>query len=187
MKSFRYIPLVALPLVFAAACAVDPMVVPAQQSPAANQTVGTTGPVVREELIAECNHVGAPTATVSYPDGWTARLAQTSRAGSAGDELLGGRSTPASIVDRDAQPITQPWPTYPDRAVIAQREGLCYAMMDVTTDGRPENILTACSSADFNAPTYQAATQMRFEPLRTNGTLARRINVVYPMEYCLQD
>ena len=163
------------------------MVVPAQQPTATYPTAGTTTPVVREELIGECNHVGAPAATVSYPDGWNARLAQTSRAGSAGDELLGGRSTPASIVDRDAQPITQPWPTYPERAVTAQREGLCYAMMDVTTDGRPENILTACSSADFNAPSYQAATQMRFEPLSTNGSLARRINVVYPLKYCLED
>lgn len=166
-----------------AACATNP---PRVYGPAP-QTAGTaTAPSVSlEGKIAECGHSGAAPARVAYPEGWQARLNEVAQQSMSNDELLGGPVT-TEVVERDAQPLSPPVPTYPGTAATAGREGLCYALMDVSQSGTPEEILTACSSPEFNAPTFNAVSNVRFSTKTVNGRPVRRLNVVYPIQYCLQ-
>jgi outer membrane biosynthesis protein TonB len=171
--------------IFLAACAVDPAT---QMPPRASQPApDLSRPVaVQPGQIAQCNHAGAPSGEVQYPDGWQARLqAGASPGGGGDDELLGGLTAgPAEVEARDAQPVRPPRPAYPVAAGNAAREAQCYALLDVETDGEPADILTACSSPEFNATTYQAVSGMRFSPPRRDGRAVRLVNVVYPVTYC---
>lgn len=162
-------------------CAVNP---PAVYGPGPNAAGTSSTTVVTDGLIAECGHPGAPSATVAYPGGWQTRLSEVAQKSTSNDELLGGPVT-TEVVDRDAQPSTRPVPMYPASAASAGREAMCYAMMDVNSSGAPEEILTACSSPEFNAATFNAMQAVRFSPKMVDGRAVRRLNVVYPVQYCL--
>ncbi|MGB3626497.1 MAG: energy transducer TonB [Henriciella sp.] len=166
---------------FVSACAVNPPPVYGP-GPAATGTASTT--VVRDGMIAECGHPGAPSADVVYPEGWQTRLSEVAQKSASSGELLGGPVT-TEVVDRDAQPIERPVPAYPAAAGSAGREAMCYAMMDVNTSGAPEEILTACSSPEFNSATFNAMQSARFSPKVVDGRNVRRLNVVYPVQYCV--
>ncbi|MCZ4296766.1 energy transducer TonB [Henriciella marina] len=185
MRFFHPLP-GALLLAGLAACAVDPY------APAPIDQRGVNAPVgqemgVQPGQIAACGHAGAPVADLRYPDGWQARLSQgpTMSSGGGGDELLGGVSEPDAVVGTDVLPIVPPQPVYPASALDAGQEGRCEILMDVSPAGAPQNILTACSAPQFNAPTYQAATGLRFDPPREGGRSVRLVNVVYPISYCM--
>lgn len=181
MKSLSLAALAAGGLVLAS-CATNPPVVygPGPQ--------GTDLPVpaapVSEGMIAACGHPGAKEAQVVYPDGWQVRLAEVAEKGRSNDELMGGPVT-SEVVDRDAQPVQRPVPSHPASAATRGREAQCYAMFDVNTEGRPEEVLTACSSPEFSASTFEAIQQVRFSPRTVDGRAVRRLNVVYPITYCL--
>lgn len=170
------------------ACAVDPY------PPAPIDQRGVNAPVgqamgVQPGQIAACGHAGAPVAELRYSDGWQGRLSQvpSMSSGGGGDELLGGVSEPDAVVGTGVQPITPPQPVYPVSARNAGQEGRCEILMDVSPAGTPQNILTACSAPQFNAPTYQVATGLRFDPPREGGRSVRLVNVVYPVTYCLNE
>ncbi len=166
-----------------AACATDPIQV---YGPGNTQTGSSS--VANMPLsgqIAECGHPGAPPATVSFPEGWQARLTEVAHKHQSDDELLGGPVT-TEVVARDAQPISPPVPAYPSAAASAGLEAACFAMFDVNKSGSPEEILTACSSSQFNAPTYTATQSLRFKPKVVDGRQVRQLNVVYPYQYCLE-
>ena len=187
MRSFHVLPGVLL-LAGLAACAIDPYA-PAPIEQGAGPLSGAQAMEVRPGQIAACGHAGAPVAELRYPDGWQTRLSQvpTMSSGGGGDELLGGVSEPDAVVGTGVQPITPPQPVYPVSARNAGVEGRCEILMDVSPAGAPQNILTACSAPQFNAPTYQAATGLRFDPPREGGRSVRLVNVVYPMTYCLNE
>ncbi|RIJ24325.1 hypothetical protein D1224_08805 [Henriciella barbarensis] len=176
----------ALMLAGLSACAVDPYA-PAPIERRAGPVSGSQAMGVRPGQIAACGHTGAPVADLRYPDGWQARLSQVPAAGSGGggDELLGGVAEPDAVAAPDASPTVQPQPVYPSSALDAGQEGRCEILMDVSPAGAPQNILTACSAPQFNAPTYQAATGLRFDPPRESGRSVRLVNVVYPISYCM--
>ena len=163
----------------AAACATPP------PAPDTAVSASATGPVSLAGKIAACGHAGAPPAEVIYPDGWQQRLGEVAKKTMSDDELLGGPVT-TEVVARDDQPLSPPRPVYPQSAASMGLEAQCYAMMDVTPSGVPEDILTACSSAAFNASAYEAARSMTFAPKVVDGRPVRRLNVVYPLTYCLQ-
>ena len=168
------------------ACAVDPaMQAPPMPDPSTTEPASVA--TVQPGQIAQCGHPGARTAELRYPAGWTERLAEGASSSSygGGDELLGGVSSVNEVERRNAQPIRPPQPVYPAQAANGGREGVCEALMDVGADGRPQDILTACSSPEFNAPTYQAVTGLSFDPPREGGRSVRLVNVVYPVTYCL--
>lgn len=178
---FPAIAILAPAAVLLAGCAVDPVTV---YGPGPVSS-GTSAPAASAEgLIAQCGHAGAERAAVVYPEGWQARLNETAKTSTSNDELLGGPVT-TEVVDRNAQPSVRPVPTYPTAAASAGREAVCYAMMDVNKSGMPEEILTACSSPEFNAATFNAIQAVRFSPKVVDGRNVRRLNVVYPIEYCL--
>ena len=166
----------------AAACATSPQV----YGPGPSTETGAASTVAVEGQIAECGHRGAEPAQVTYPDGWQQRLNQVAQQSMSEDELLGGPVT-TEVVARNDKPVNPPAPSYPASMATQGIEGQCYALMDVTPSGTPEDILTACSSPAFNAPTYEAARSLTFAPKRVEGRAVRRLNVVYPIEYCLQD
>jgi hypothetical protein len=170
------------------ACAVDPYPPAPIDQRGVNTPVGQ-GVSIQPGQIAACGHAGAPTANLTYPNGWQTRLSQvpTMGSGGGGDELLGGVSEPDAVVGTGVQPITPPQPVYPVSARNAGQEGRCEILMDVSPAATPQNILTSCSAPQFNAPTYQAATGLRFDPPREGGRSVRLVNVVYPVTYCLNE
>ncbi|WP_084399248.1 energy transducer TonB [Henriciella aquimarina] len=169
-------------VILLSACATEPVRV---YGPGPEPTgAATSGPVSLEGKIAQCGHRGAEEATAFYPEGWQQRLGEVAQKSMANDELLGGPVT-TEVVDRNAQPVEPPSPAYPAGPASRGVEAQCYGLFDVTTDGTPEEILTACSSPEFNAPTYQAVKGLRFAPKRVEGRAVRRMNVVYPVTYCL--
>ena len=176
-----YLTVTAVAAAFLAGCASD---APTVYGPAPEPAAAASG-VLKDGYIAECSHRGAPPANVIYPAGWQERLAEVAEKSRANDELLGGPVT-TEIVDRDAKPVQPPVPDYPAGPASRGLEAQCYAMMDVTPAGVPEDILTACSSPEFNAATLDAAADMRFRPRTVDGRNVRRLNVVYPVTYCLQ-
>lgn len=188
MMTGRHILAGAACLAALTACAVDPNTYdPSQAPPPEMEYPEARTP--QPGQIAACGHAGAPVAELRYPDGWQARLSQvpTMSSNGGGDELLGGVSEPDAVVGTGVQPMTPPQPLYPVSARNAGQEGRCEILMDVSPAGAPQNILTACSAPQFNAPTYQAATGLRFDPPRQGGRSVRLVNVVYPVTYCLSE
>ena len=164
---------------FAAACATSPPRVygPGTQMP--TSTVNVDG------QIAECGHAGASPAIVTYPDGWQQRLSEVATKSMAQDELLGGPVV-TEVGARNDQPSSPPIPTYPSAAAASGIEGKCYAMMDVTPAGQTDDILVACSSPAFVGATRDAVSTVTFAPKMVEGRAVRRLNVIYPIEYCLR-
>ncbi|MEM5515934.1 energy transducer TonB [Henriciella sp. AS95] len=165
-----------------AACAVDPVSPVYVPNPAG--TGATASSPATDLMIAECGHAGADLASIVFPDGWQMRLAEVATKSASNDELLGGPVT-TEVVDRNAKPISPPVPTYPSNAAMTGREGVCEVMFDVNKSGAPEEILTACSSPEFNASAFNAVSSVRFGPKVVDGRNVRRLNVVYPLQYCL--
>lgn len=94
---------------------------------------------------------------------------------------------PVAISDRDAQPIRPPVPTYPSRAAERGIEGSCDVRFDVDTRGRPYNVEADCTDSIFKREAERAVGRVEFAPKIVRGQAAERRNVVYPLEFTLQD
>lgn len=94
---------------------------------------------------------------------------------------------PVAISDRDAQPIRPPTPSYPQRAAERGIEGSCEVRFDVDTRGRPYNVQADCSDSVFKREAERAVSKVEFAPKIIRGKAAERRNVVYPLEFTLQD
>ncbi|MEM7491746.1 MAG: TonB family protein [Pseudomonadota bacterium] len=94
---------------------------------------------------------------------------------------------PVAISDRDAQPIRPPLPTYPNRAAERGIEGSCEVRFDVDVRGKPYNISADCSDNIFRREAERAVSRVEFAPKIVRGKAAERRNVVYPLEFQLED
>ncbi|MEM5517097.1 TonB family protein [Henriciella sp. AS95] len=94
---------------------------------------------------------------------------------------------PVAISDRDAQPIRPPVPTYPSRAAERGIEGTCDVRFDVDTRGRPYNVQANCSDSVFKREAERAVSRVEFAPKIVRGQPAERRNVVYPLEFQLDN
>lgn len=94
---------------------------------------------------------------------------------------------PVAISDRDAQPIRPPVPTYPSRAAERGTEGTCEVRFDVDTRGRPYNVQATCSDSVFKREAERAVSRVEFAPKIVRGQPAERRNVVYPLEFRLDN
>ncbi|MEL7129205.1 MAG: energy transducer TonB [Pseudomonadota bacterium] len=132
--------------------------------------------------IAECGTPGAPTAQISYPAGWSNRVSQAETEG----ELLGGAPT---RVDTSFAPVATAMPDlqYPENALNPPIEARCEAKFDLSTGGETSNILVACSNPMFTTEMARIIRDSRFKPVRVNGNLARGVNLVFPLSFCLAD
>ena len=93
---------------------------------------------------------------------------------------------PVAISDRDAQPIRPPAPTYPRRAAERGTEGSCEVRFDVDPRGKPYNISATCTDNVFQREAIRAVERVEFAPKIIRGKAAERKNVVYPIEFQLQ-
>ena len=94
---------------------------------------------------------------------------------------------PVAISDRDAQPIRPPTPSYPSRAAERGTEGTCEVRFDVDTRGKPYNVQATCSDNVFKREAERAVSRVEFAPKIIRGKAAERRNVVYPLEFKLND
>lgn len=113
------------------------------------------------------------------------------------DRKIGGppeRIDPAKLMHADmiytgrdttAQPITRPNVVYPDSMVRRGIEGSCEVRFDLSALGEPFNIRPDCTHAGFERSAKKAVASSRFSPKLVQGTPVERRNVVYPIEYNL--
>ncbi|NBC21039.1 MAG: TonB family protein [Alphaproteobacteria bacterium] len=94
---------------------------------------------------------------------------------------------PVAVSDRDAQPIRPPMPTYPRRAAERGIEGSCEVRFDVNPRGKPYNVKATCTDSVFRREAVRAVERVEFAPKIIRGKAAERKNVVYPLEFQLED
>lgn len=90
-----------------------------------------------------------------------------------------------AVSDRDAQPISPPQPSYPQRAAQRGTEGTCEVRFDVDPKGIPYNVTADCTDSVFTREAERAVSQVRFAPKIVRGKPVGRTNVVYPLEFTL--
>jgi len=94
---------------------------------------------------------------------------------------------PVAISDRDATPIRPPVVTYPNRAAERGTEGSCQVSFDVDVRGKPYNINADCTDSVFKREATRAVSRVEFAPKIVKGKATERRNVVYPIEFNLEN
>ena len=92
---------------------------------------------------------------------------------------------PVAISDRDAQPISPPQVSYPQRAAQRGVEGTCEVRFDVNPRGEPFNVEATCTDSVFRREAERAVSRVKFAPKIVRGQAVGRRNVVYPLEFQL--
>lgn len=93
---------------------------------------------------------------------------------------------PVAVSDRDAQPIRQPTPSYPQRAQERGLSGSCDVRFDVDTRGKPYNVAATCTESVFKSEAERAVSRVEFAPKIVRGKAVERRNVVYPLEFNIE-
>jgi len=88
--------------------------------------------------------------------------------------------------DSDAQPLSPPVPTYPVLAAVLGLDGLCSVRFSVDQQGLPFNLFTSCTEPVFCYEAKRAVSEVRFKPVYVNGHPRIREDVVYPIEFRLE-
>ncbi|MEZ6012094.1 MAG: energy transducer TonB [Hyphomonas sp.] len=84
----------------------------------------------------------------------------------------------------DGEPIAPPAPAYPEEMARLRREGTCNTYFDVSVEGVPENLVTACSDPGFTEEAARAVSEdVRFKPFVLNGQPKRLVSVTYPLAF----
>ncbi len=91
------------------------------------------------------------------------------------------------IPDRPVQPIRAPVPVYPNAALERGLEGRCEVRFDVDPRGKPYNVTADCTDGVFTRSAEAAMRKVEFVPELRNGQPMVRRNVVYPLDYVLED
>lgn len=143
---------------------------------------GILGSKAKPGQIGQCYSKNAPDAVIVYPGGWSRRVSRAETE----DELLGGggQSVATSGAVEPARAIRL---TYPAAALSPPIEGICEVKFDLSRQGEPSRIVAACSDPLFAEEAERVVAENKFKPLRVNDSLARGINVVYPMKFCLAE
>jgi len=95
--------------------------------------------------------------------------------------------TPAAHVDRTTQPIAPPILTYPRAAIDRELEGTCDVTFDVSLKGQPFNVRPLCTHSVFQCEAKRAIENVSFMPRIEDGQPVERHDVVYPIEFKLDD
>ncbi|MEO0465721.1 MAG: TonB family protein [Pseudomonadota bacterium] len=94
---------------------------------------------------------------------------------------------PVAISDRDAQPISPPQVTYPQRAAERGIEGSCEVRFNVNARGEPYDVDADCTDSVFVREAERSVSRVRFAPKIVRGSAVERANVVYPLQFDLAD
>ena len=89
--------------------------------------------------------------------------------------------------EKTVTPITPPNVVYPPRLADKRIEGSCDVRFDVSARGEPYNIRPECTHSGFERSAKRAVASSRFSPKVSNGKPVERRNVVYPIEYRMND
>ena len=89
--------------------------------------------------------------------------------------------------EKTVTPITPPNVVYPPRMADKRIEGTCDVRFDVSARGDPYNIKPDCTHSGFERSAKRAVASSRFSPKVSNGKPVERRNVVYPIEYRMND
>ncbi|MFN4025100.1 MAG: energy transducer TonB [Hyphomonas sp.] len=92
-----------------------------------------------------------------------------------------------TLPDVDAEPVRPPQPVFPPQAAELGISGICAVIFDVDTLGRTGNVRAYCTHTAFCSSSVAAMNAVRFKPARRDGRIVARANVVYPLEYQLED
>ncbi|WP_300376967.1 energy transducer TonB [Henriciella sp.] len=95
--------------------------------------------------------------------------------------------TPVAIPNRRVEPLTPPSIAYPRSLASKGVEGLCEVQFDVSPKGKPYNVDASCSHPGFAREAENAVRRVRFAPEIIDGQARARRNVVYPIEFKLDE
>lgn len=129
------------------------------------------------ELTASKSDIDLPTPTIQGQAPTELRL----------DRMSSLAIDPVAISDRDAQPISPPQVTYPQRMAERGTEGSCEVRFDVNPRGEPYNVEADCTDSGFRREAERSVSRVRFAPKIVRGQAVERRNVVYPLEFTLAD
>mgnify|MGYP001087980988 CR=1 FL=1 len=93
---------------------------------------------------------------------------------------------PVAIGDRVAQPVTQPLPDYPMRALERGISGTCEVRFDLTPQGKPYNVVPDCSNSVFEQSAKRAVSRTDFLPQIRNGQALEQKNMIFPLVYKIE-
>lgn len=99
--------------------------------------------------------------------------------------MLGMQEMP--VMPRDITPLRPPVPTYPVKAITNGIEGTCDVRLSVSSQGKPYNIAATCSHRVFQKPAERAMGKTNFMPQIRAGRAVEVHNVVYPLEFKLEE
>lgn len=88
---------------------------------------------------------------------------------------------------QNAKPISPPVPIYPRRAAERGIEGTCEVTFDVSRRGEPFNVTASCSDRVFVNEAIRAVSKTKFAPKVVDGVSKVLENVVYPLQFRLQN
>ncbi|MEM9054592.1 MAG: energy transducer TonB [Pseudomonadota bacterium] len=88
---------------------------------------------------------------------------------------------------QDAVPIELPRPTYPTMAAFFGMNGYCEVRFAVDARGYAFNLYTSCTDYVFCYQSKKAVNEALFTPAYENGRARIRDNVIYPLEYIMED
>tara|TARA_Y100000052_G_scaffold26925_1_gene33025 strand:+ start:11180 stop:11698 length:519 start_codon:yes stop_codon:yes gene_type:complete len=79
-----------------------------------------------------------------------------------------------------------PRPNYPKEAAMAGVEGRCDIYFDLSADGVPTNIASACTNGVFTRDAQTAVRAMRVKPYTFEGEPVLVPGIMYPMTFNLE-
>jgi hypothetical protein len=131
--------------------------------------------------IGQCNP-GTPSAAISYPAEWDARLTAARKARAGEDELLGApRPRPG---DGPARALNIPAAPFPEGVRELGLQAACEVLLSVDVEGKPIDPLAACSSPLFLVAARDTASALRFSPKVEGGRPVASEGVVQPVLFC---
>ena len=125
-----------------------------------------------------CIKAGTWLASGTRPEDWLARR-ETAR------EV---NRQAGVVIDTGSMPfaVSPPTPYYPAEAVEKMLSGACDVLFDLGTDGKPRNMVAACSNPVF-ADSAAELKDARFAPINgPDGKPAEVKGLTYPLEYCIE-
>ena len=96
--------------------------------------------------------------------------------------------TAVRVIERErAIPVRNPIPDYPTRALSRELEGECEVAFSIDAAGRPYDINATCTDDVFARSSINAVERALFAARTKNGVPAGQENLVYPIQFTLND
>ncbi len=125
-----------------------------------------------------CIKAGAWLASGTRPEDWLARRKAAREANRQAGVVMDTGSMPFAV--------SPPMPYYPAEAAEKMLSGACDVLFDLGTDGKPKNMVAACSDPVF-ADSAAELKGASFAPGKgPDGKPAEVKGLTYPLEYCFE-